>query len=115
MPRGGDPRDPGWALITAWYAFVHLAPSELARTVAALTRVLRRGGVLAFATHVGHEVLHPGELWGVGTDLDFVLHDAETRGRGRGGGRPGRHRVVPAQPAAEGGADRAALPVGPPE
>ena len=30
MPRGGDPRDPGWALISAWYAFVHLAPSELA-------------------------------------------------------------------------------------
>jgi uncharacterized protein len=78
MPRGGDPRDPGWALISAWYAFVHLAPSELAPTVAALVRVLRRGGVLAFATHIGHGMLHPGELWGIGTDLDFVLHDATT-------------------------------------
>jgi hypothetical protein len=75
MPRGGDPRDPGWALVTAWYAFVHLAQSELGPTMAALTRVLRRGGVLAVATHVGNDVEHPGALWGVPTDLDFVLHD----------------------------------------
>ena len=77
MPRGGDPRDPGWSLVTAWYAFVHLAQSELVQTIGALTRVLRRGGLLAFATHVGNEVHHPGELWGVATDLDFVFHDAD--------------------------------------
>ena len=45
--------------------------------MAALSRVLRRGGVLALATHVGHEVNHPGSLWGVATDLDFVLHDPD--------------------------------------
>ncbi len=77
MPRGGDPRDPGWALVTAWYAFVHLAPSELAPTMTALTRLLRHDGVLALALHVGNEVHHPGELWGVATDLDFVFHDAD--------------------------------------
>jgi uncharacterized protein YceH (UPF0502 family)/2-polyprenyl-3-methyl-5-hydroxy-6-metoxy-1,4-benzoquinol methylase len=78
MPRGGDPRDPGWALVTAWYALVHLAPSELVPTLAGLTRVLRRGGVLALATHVGREVRHPGSVVGVATDLDFVLHDADS-------------------------------------
>lgn len=77
MPRGGDPRDPGWSVVTAWYAFVHLAESELVTTIAALTRVLRRGGVLAVATHVGNEIQHPGSLWGVATDLDFVLHRTE--------------------------------------
>ena len=77
MPRGGDPRDPGWALVTAWYAVVHLASSELVATLAALVRVLRRGGVLALATHVGQEVRHPGTLWDVPTDLDFVLHDPD--------------------------------------
>jgi uncharacterized protein YceH (UPF0502 family) len=77
MPRGGDPRDPGWSLVTAWYAFVHLAQSELVPTMAAVTRVLRRGGVLAVATHVGNEVQHPGSLWGVSTELAFVLHDAD--------------------------------------
>jgi SAM-dependent methyltransferase len=78
MPRGGDPRNPGWALVTAWYAFVHLAGSEIAPTVRALTRVLRPGGVLALALHLGRELEHPGTLWGVDTDLDFVLHDPET-------------------------------------
>ncbi|GAA3626982.1 DUF480 domain-containing protein [Microlunatus ginsengisoli] len=77
MPRGGDPRDPGWSLVTGWYAFVHLAASELGPTISALTRVLRRGGVLALATHVGNAVEHPGELWGEPTDLDFVLHDRD--------------------------------------
>jgi len=77
MPRGSDPRDPGWAVVTAWYAFVHLAASELTQTVLALARVLRRGGVLAVAAHVGNEVLHPGELWGEATELDFVEHDPE--------------------------------------
>ena len=75
MPRGADPRDQGWGVVTAWYAFAHLAQSELAATVAALTRVLRRGGLLAVAAQVGDQVQHPGELWGVATDLDFVLHD----------------------------------------
>jgi uncharacterized protein YceH (UPF0502 family) len=77
MPRGGDPRDPGWALATAWYAFVHLAPSELAPTLASLVRTLRRGGVLALAVHVGREVRRPGTVVGVATDLDFVLHDPD--------------------------------------
>jgi uncharacterized protein len=77
MPRGSDPRDPGWAVVTAWYAFVHLAASELAQTLTALTRVLRRGGTLALAAHVGNEVRHPGELWGEATELDFVEHDPE--------------------------------------
>ena len=77
MPRGGDPREPGWALVTAWYAFVHLAGSELAPTMTALARVLRRGGTLAVALHVGNEVRRPGVVCGVETELDFVLHDAE--------------------------------------
>ncbi|WP_347352263.1 DUF480 domain-containing protein [Intrasporangium sp.] len=76
MPRDADPRDPGWAVVSAWYAFAHLAASELAPTLAALTRVLRRGGRLALAAQVGDEVRHPGVLWDVATELDFVLHDA---------------------------------------
>ncbi|GAA3705849.1 hypothetical protein GCM10022204_24270 [Microlunatus aurantiacus] len=77
MPRGSDPREPGWGLVTAWYALVHLAQSEIAPAVAALAKVLCRGGHLAIATHVGDEVQHPGELFGEPTELDFVLHDPE--------------------------------------
>lgn len=77
MPRGSDPRDPGWGLVTAWYAFGHLAGSEIAPTVAALAKVLCRGGYLAIAAHVGAAVSRPGELFGEPTELDFVLHDQE--------------------------------------
>jgi uncharacterized protein YceH (UPF0502 family) len=77
MPRGSDPRDPGWGLVAAWYAFVHLAQSELAPTIASLAKVLCRGGYLAIATHVGNDVQHPGELFGEPTELDFVEHDPE--------------------------------------
>jgi SAM-dependent methyltransferase len=75
MPRGSDPRDPGWGLVTAWYAFVHLAGSEIAPTIRSMAKVLCRGGYLALALHAGHEVVHPGTVVGVETDLDFVLHD----------------------------------------
>ncbi len=75
MPRGSDPRDPGWGLVTAWYAFVHLAGSEIAPMIASMAKVLCRGGYLALALHVGHEVVHPGVVVDVETELDFVLHD----------------------------------------
>ena len=77
MPRGSDPRDPGWGLVAAWYSLVHLAQSELAPMITSLAKVLCRGGYLAIATHVGHAVEHPGELFGEPTELDFVLHDPE--------------------------------------
>ena len=77
MPRGSDPRDPGWGLVTGWYVLGQLAQSELAAAVVSLAKVLCRGGYLALASHVGNEVLHPGELFGEPTELDFVLHDPE--------------------------------------
>lgn len=71
------PRAPAWTAITAWYAFVHLAGSELAPLIAGLARVLAPGGILAFCVHIGNEVRHTDDLCGVPVDLDFVLHDKE--------------------------------------
>lgn len=65
----------GWSAITAWYAFVHMATSELPAVIAGLARILVPGGRLAFALHVGEEVRHLDELFGAPVDLDFVLHD----------------------------------------
>jgi len=67
----------GWGAVTAWYALVHLAGSELAPAVAALTRVLAPGGWLALAVHAGAEVRHVDELWEQQVDVDFVLHDPD--------------------------------------
>lgn len=72
-PDGGG----GWAVITAWYALVHLAGSELPGAVAHLAAALRRGGWLAVAVHVGREAVHRDEFFGHPVDVDFTLHDAD--------------------------------------
>jgi uncharacterized protein YceH (UPF0502 family)/SAM-dependent methyltransferase len=66
----------GWSAITAWYAFVHMATSELPAVIAELARVLIPGGQLAFALHAGEEIHHLDEFFGAPVDLDFVLHNA---------------------------------------
>ena len=72
------PRDAAaWGAIVAWYAFVHLAPSELAPTLRVVGQTLRPGGVLALAVHVGGRIVHAEELFGVPVDVDFVQHDRE--------------------------------------
>jgi uncharacterized protein YceH (UPF0502 family) len=64
----------GWALITAWYALVHLATSELSGAVAALARALAPGGRLAVAVHEGSELKTAEDWFGRGVSLDFTLH-----------------------------------------
>ena len=81
------PSAAGWGAITAWYALVHVAPSELGPAVGSLARVLAPGGWLALALHTGTEVRHTDVLWDQPVDVDFVLHDiamvlAAVRGAG---------------------------------
>jgi hypothetical protein len=71
------PTAAGWGAVTAWYALVHLAGSELAPTVASLARVLVPGGWLALALHAGAAVHHAEELMDRPVDVDFVLHDPD--------------------------------------
>ncbi len=80
--RAGDLRDlmrptsaPAWGAVLAWYALIHLAPSELPTVVAALARVVRPGGWVAIAVHTGSQVRHLDEYLGAQVDLDVVLHD----------------------------------------
>jgi uncharacterized protein YceH (UPF0502 family) len=72
------PRDAAaWGAIVAWYAFVHLAPSELAPTLRTVGTTLRPGGTLALAVHLGGQIVHSDELFGVPVDVDFVKHDRD--------------------------------------
>lgn len=66
-----------WGAIVAWYAFVHLAPSELAPTLAVAAGTLRPGGTLGLAVHLGAGIVHADALCGVEVDLDFVTHDRD--------------------------------------
>jgi uncharacterized protein YceH (UPF0502 family)/SAM-dependent methyltransferase len=76
LPAPGDGPEL-WAAIAAWYSLVHLAGSELAPAVHLLATRLRPGGWLALAVHVGAEVRHQAELFGVDVELDVVFHDPE--------------------------------------
>ncbi len=60
--------------VVAFYSIIHYKLSELPAVFMELRRVLQHGGLLALSFHVGDEVRHVDELWGVKTALDFVFH-----------------------------------------
>jgi len=68
---------PRYAGIVAFYAIVHLQPGELPAAFAQMHGALRPGGLLALSFHVGDEVRHVDELWGVRAALDFVFFDPD--------------------------------------
>ena len=66
-----------WGAIVAWYAFVHLAPSELTPTFSTIGATLQPGGVFALAVHLGEGIVHTDDLFGIPVDLDVVTHDRD--------------------------------------
>jgi SAM-dependent methyltransferase len=66
-----DSKDGAWAGIAAFYSIVHLSGEEIPRAFAEMKRVLRPGGLLLLAFHVGEETVHRDELWDREVNLDF--------------------------------------------
>jgi SAM-dependent methyltransferase len=64
-----------FAGVAAFYSIIHLEPADLEPVFTELRRVLRPGGLLALAFHIGNEVRHVDELWGIKTSLDFVFFE----------------------------------------
>ncbi len=78
--REGDfldlPADDGeFGAAVALYSIIHLEPGELPRAFAEMHRVLRPSGLLLVAFHVGSEVRHLAQWWGVDVDVDFRFLD----------------------------------------
>ena len=65
--------DGTFAGITAFYALVNIPRVEVGRALRELHRVLKPGGPLFLAFHVGDEVLHREEMWEVKVSLDFYF------------------------------------------
>ena len=63
--------DGAWGGIVAFYSLIHLPPSAVPQALAEFHRVLRPGGRLLLAYHIGDEVRHFAEWWGHPVDLDF--------------------------------------------
>ena len=68
-----DLADASLAGIVAFYAIVNMPREALPLIFRQIERVLKPGGLLLLAFHIGDETLHPSELWGCPVSLDFFL------------------------------------------
>jgi SAM-dependent methyltransferase len=75
--RGLPFADRSFAGVVAFYSIIHLGAGELAGVFREVWRVLVPGGRFALSFHVGQEVVHLDELWGIRTSLDFVFFQPE--------------------------------------
>jgi SAM-dependent methyltransferase len=72
-----DVEDGSWAGIAAFYAIIHVPRPEVVATLREWRRVLRPGGLLLLAFHVGGETVHLEEWWGQRVSVDFFFFDPE--------------------------------------
>jgi SAM-dependent methyltransferase len=56
---------------TAFYTLIHLVDADVARAAAEIARVLRPGGVVLVAVHLGDEIRHLDEWFDAPVDVDF--------------------------------------------
>lgn len=65
--------DEAWGGIAAFYSIIHIPREEVINSLRKLKRVLRPGGTLLIAFHIGQEALHVEELWEQPVKLDFTF------------------------------------------
>jgi len=68
-----DAPDGAWAGIVAFYSIIHIDPNDMPRALGELRRVLRPGGLLLLAFHIGDDTIHLDEWWGQKVCLDFFF------------------------------------------
>ena len=59
--------------IAAFYAIVNIPKESQPQAFSEIARVLKPGGMLLLAFHIGDETLHEDELWGQPISMDFFL------------------------------------------
>jgi SAM-dependent methyltransferase len=59
--------------IAAFYSLIHIPREQMVRAMSELKRVLRPGGVLLAAFHIGQQIVHLDEWWGQPVSIDFIF------------------------------------------
>ena len=75
--RALDAPDGAWAGIAAFYSIIHIRRDEMAQVFSELRRVLRPGGILLLAFHVGDDTIHLDEWWNQKVNVDFYFFRSE--------------------------------------
>lgn len=63
--------------IVSFYSIVHLRSGELAQAFAEWRRVIKSGGLILLAFHIGSESRHVEDMWGSAVSLDFQFHETD--------------------------------------
>jgi SAM-dependent methyltransferase len=69
--------DNSWGGITAFYCIIHIPRDKVVVALREMKRVLKPGGILLVAFHIGDEVKHVEELWEIRVDLDFAYYQPD--------------------------------------
>ena len=72
-----DLADNAFAGVTSFYSVVNLPRDKVTDAFRQLHRVLEPNGLLLLAFHLGDEMLHRDEMWGVEISLDFYFFTVE--------------------------------------
>ena len=68
-----DVADGTWGGIVAFYSIIHIPRADVVAVLQECLRVLRPGGALLLAFHIGAEVVHLDTWWDEPVALDFVF------------------------------------------
>lgn len=69
--------DEAWDGIAAFYSLLHIPRPQIGQALAEFKRVLKPGGLLLTAFHIGEGAIHRNEMWGQAVNLDFLLFHSE--------------------------------------
>jgi SAM-dependent methyltransferase len=80
--RQGDMRsleieDESFGGVAAFYSIIHTPRADVVGVLGEMKRILRLGGTLFMAFHVGDEIVHRDEWWGQEVFVDFVFFRPE--------------------------------------